>query len=225
MPAIPLHQPNPHRARTRRLLPVVAATLSLLVAGSGCSNDDADANGTNGDALVSGPLCQALPSGSEPGNPASLVNEPADVALQWIPVLYRFESAVRAAEMDGELRAAKGVTILAPTDDAFAAKFSDDTIDELFISRVDDLRRLLRSHLVEGTMSVSELVDAGSVTTLAGSSLKISRAGEMARIDDGDDTAETVCADYRVGNARIHVIDKVLGDLPTDPLETRHQSH
>ena len=224
MSAIPLHQANPYRARTRRLLPVVAATLSLLVASSGCSNDGADANGT-GDTLVSGPLCHALPSGSEPGNPASLVNEPADVALQWIPVLYRFESAVRAAEMDGELRAAKGLTILAPTDDAFAAKFSDDTIDELFTYRVDDLRRLLRSHMVEGTMSVRELVDAGSVTTLAGSSLKISRAGEMARIDDGDDTAETVCADYRVGNARIHVIDKVLGDLPTDPLEERHQSH
>ncbi len=33
----------------------------------------------------------------------------------------------------------------------------------------------------------------------------------MARLDG---RAETLCADYRVANAQIHVIDGVLGGLP-----------
>ena len=41
--------------------------------------------------VVSGPLCDALPSGDDPGAPESLTGEPADVALQWIPVLTTFE--------------------------------------------------------------------------------------------------------------------------------------
>ncbi|GIJ31364.1 hypothetical protein Vse01_05120 [Micromonospora sediminimaris] len=45
---------------------------------------------------------------------------------------------------------------------------------------------MLRDHLVTGALPVAELVAAGTVTT-----------------------------DYRAGAARIHVINEVLGDLPT----------
>lgn len=65
--------------------------------------------------------------------------------------------------------------------------------------------------MIDEALSLSELLDAGSVTTLAGGTLTIAPAGDMVRLDD---RAETVCADYRVANARIHVIDGVLGELP-----------
>ncbi|HEX5541855.1 MAG TPA: fasciclin domain-containing protein [Micromonospora sp.] len=207
--------------RRRPGLRFAAAALSLALAAVGCSSGGSDQTAA-GVADVAGPLCEMLPSGTAPGNPASLVNEPADVALTWITVLDRFESAVRAAEMQDELRAMKAVTLLAPTDEAFDNKFSEDNIDELFIHRKDDLRRLLRSHMVKGALSLSELVEAGSVTTLAGPSLTVTRAGTMARVDD---KAETVCADYHVANARIHIIDAVLGDLPTTADGSDHRSH
>lgn len=35
--------------------------------------------------------------------------------------------------------------------------------------------------------------------------------GTMARLDG---RAETLCADYQVANAKFHVIDGVLGELP-----------
>jgi hypothetical protein len=88
--------------------------------------------------------------------------------------------------------------------------FSEDTLDELLISRRRELRALLRAHMIDGDgeFSLEQMIDAGRVTTLAGDSIDITPRGDgMARLDD---QAETVCADYLVANARIHVIDGVL---------------
>ena len=157
--------------------------------------------------VVVGPLCDLLPSGDDPGAPASLKDEPADVALQWIPVVTTFEAAVRASGLAGYLHRADGVTILAPTDDAFTAAFDRQTLDDLLLSRQRELRALLQGHIVDGRLSLAALRDAGSVTTLAGDKLTVAPAGAMARFGD---RATTVCADYDVANARIHVIDGVL---------------
>ena len=157
--------------------------------------------------VVAGPLCDLLPSGDDPGAPASLTDEPADVALQWIPVLTTFEAAVRASGMADDLRRADGVTILAPTDDAFTAAFDRQRLDDLLLSRPRELRAILEAHIVDGSLSLAALRNAGSVTTLAGDMLTVAPAGAMARFDD---RATTVCADYDVANARIHVIDAVL---------------
>jgi uncharacterized surface protein with fasciclin (FAS1) repeats len=156
---------------------------------------------------VIGPLCSALPSGDDPGAPASLTDEPADVVLQWIPVVTTFEAAVRASGLAGYLRKADGVTIMAPTDDAFAAAFDRQRLDDLLLSRKRELRALLEAHIIGRSLSLAALRDAGSVTTLAGGTLTVAPAGAMARLDDG---ATTVCADYDAANARIHLIDGVL---------------
>jgi uncharacterized surface protein with fasciclin (FAS1) repeats len=157
--------------------------------------------------MVIGPLCDLLPSGDDPGSPATLTDEPADVALTWIPVVTTFEAAVRASGLAGYLHRADGVTILAPTDAAFAAAFDRQTLDDLLLSRQRVLRGLLEAHIVDGSLSLADLRDAGSVTTLAGDELTVAPAGAMARFGGG---AATVCADYDVANARIHVIDGVL---------------
>jgi hypothetical protein len=193
---------------------VVAALVLAIatVSGAGCGDDTPER--TTGkpepprSAVVSGPLCDALPSGDDPGAPALLRDEPADVALTWIPVVTTFEAAVRAAGLASDLRRADGITILAPTDDAFAAAFNRQTLDDLLLSRQSELRALLEAHIIEGSLSLADLRDAGSVTTLAGDELTVAPAGAMARFGD---RATTVCADYDVANARIHVIDRVLG--------------
>jgi hypothetical protein len=192
---------------------VVAALVAAIAAVgcSGCSDDTpartAPERETPNAAVVTGPLCDLLPSGDDPGAPASLTVEPADVALTWIPVLTTFEAAVRASGLAGYLRRADGVTILAPTDDAFAAAFDRQTLDDLLLSRKRELRALLEAHIIDGRLSLAALRQAGSVTTLAGDKLTVAPAGVMARLND---RATTVCADYDVANARIHVIDAVL---------------
>jgi hypothetical protein len=196
--------------RRRVVAALVLATAT--VSSTGCSDDApepaATARETPRADVVTGPLCDLLPSGDDPGAPALLRDEPADVALTWIPVVTTFEAAVRAAGLSGYLHTAGGVTILAPTDAAFEVAFDRQTLDDLLLSRQSELRALLEAHIVEGSLSLAELRDAGSVSTLAGDELTVAPAGAMARFDD---RATTVCADYDVANARIHVIDRVLG--------------
>jgi uncharacterized surface protein with fasciclin (FAS1) repeats len=196
--------------RRRVVAPWVVAIAAASC--SGCADDTperaARAHETANAPMVTGPLCDLLPSGDDPGAPASLTDEPADVALQWIPVVTTFEAAVRASGLAGDLRRADGVTILAPTDDAFAAAFDRQRLDDLLLSRQRELRALLEAHIVDGSLSLAALRDAGSVTTLAGETLTVAPAGAMARFGD---RATTVCADYDVANARIHVIDGVIG--------------
>ena len=92
--------------------------------------------------------------------------------------------------------------------DAFAAAFDRQRLDDLLLKRKRELRALLEAHIVKGRRSLAALRDAGNVTTLAGDTLTVAPKGAMARFDN---RATTVCADYDVANARIHVIDRVLG--------------
>ncbi|MEH1100860.1 fasciclin domain-containing protein [Micromonospora sp. CPCC 205561] len=221
---VPGPRPGPPYRAVRRRWAAAGLALALLVAATGCtgSRERTAATEPTGDATpvaVTGPLCAALPSGAEPGSPGSLVGLPPDRALTWIPVLTTFEAAVRATGMAGELSATAGVTILAPTDDAFRARFSTANLDQLLLKETDTLRALLREHLATGARPVAELVAAGTVTTRAGSTLAVTAAGSGARVAD---RAETVCADYRAAGARIHVIDEVLGDLPVTAHEEEH---
>jgi Fasciclin domain len=192
---------------------VVAAVFLAIttMSSSGCSDDGREstvpARETRRTGVVVGPLCDLLPSGDDPGAPATLRDEPADVALTWIPVVTTFEAAVRASGLAGYLHESGAVTILAPTDAAFAAAFDRQTLDDLLLSRQAELRALLEAHIAEGSLSLADLRDAGRVTTLAGDELTVTPAGAMARFGD---RATTVCADYDVANARIHVIDRVL---------------
>jgi uncharacterized surface protein with fasciclin (FAS1) repeats len=192
----------------------VVGALVVAIAAAGCAGGEDDTpdraartHEAPNTSMVAGPLCDLLPSGDDPGAPETLMDEPADVALQWIPVVTTFEAAVRASGLAGELRKADGVTILAPTDDAFAAAFDRQRLDELLLSRERELRALLEAHIIDGSLSLAALRDAGKVATLAGGTLTVAPAGAMARFGD---RATTVCADYDVVNARIHVIDGVL---------------
>ncbi|MEU5941368.1 fasciclin domain-containing protein [Micromonospora sp. NPDC047548] len=219
-------RPASRRQPRRRLAALAAVAVSLVLTGAGCSGAEppAPAGGAAAPAapVVRGPLCDLLPSGSDPGNPASLAGQPAEAALQWLPVLTTFEAAVRASGLAADLHGGSGLTILAPTDDAFAAKFSEENLDQLFLTDKDKLRGLLREHLVAGSLSLSDMVAAGKVTTLAGTKVAVTGGGGTARVAD---QADTVCADYRVANARIHIINRVLGTLPTTAAEGGHRAH
>jgi len=192
---------------------LAAAILAATVA-AGCGGSDGDRPEPTRDGsppergLVSGPLCEVLPSGDDPGAPESLTGEPANVVLTWIPVATTFEAAVRAVGMDDEL---DDVTVLVPTDDAFTAAIERQRLDDLLLTEHRELRTILEAHVIEGARSLAELRDGDSVTTLDGTPLTLDPAGEMVRFGG---RAETICADYEASNARLHVIDGVLGPTP-----------
>ena len=189
------------------------AILFVAVACSGSPGTGGPpAQGSTPGETVVGPLCAQLPLGDDPGAPVFLRRKPADVALKWMPVLTTFEAATRATGFDADLRRADGVTILAPTDDTFGDTFSESTLDRLILFRQDELRGVLESHVIEEQLTLDELRDIGEVTTLSGDTVTVEPvSGQMIRLDG---RAKTLCADYRVENASIHLIDGVLGKLP-----------
>ncbi|RQW98547.1 hypothetical protein DLJ59_26990 [Micromonospora inaquosa] len=207
---------NPSRALR---LPALALLLTTVAC---TATTDARPPTTTSAPQVTGPLCAALPTGTEPGNPNFLAGQPVDQALRWIPTLTTFEAALRTSGALTDLPTGTDVTILAPSDDAFAAKFSEDNWDDLMARHTDQLRTLLKAHLITGTHSIEDLTTAGTTTTLDGTTVTITRTGPTARLDD---RADAVCANYQATNARIHIINAVLGSLPTTADSTDQRAH
>lgn len=162
-------------------------------------------------------LCPFLPSGSDPGSRQDLADETADAAIDTIPVLSVFAAAMHATGFDAQLRKASGVTILAPTDDAFAADISEDELENLLIKRRGDLQQLLESHVIGKKRLLARLVGAGGTSALSGDRVTFAASGGGVRISDD---ANVICSDLGAENATIHVIDSVLGRIQlTEPQE------
>ncbi|MFJ6164402.1 fasciclin domain-containing protein [Micromonospora orduensis] len=204
-----------------RTLALLAPTLLLAACtGTPAASRTPDASTTT--PQVTGPLCAALPTGTDPGNPTFLAGQPVAEALRWIPTLTTFEAALRTSGVLDDIPTGTAVTVLAPTDDAFAATFSEDNWDDLMTHHTDQLRTLLKAHLSTGAHPIGDLATTGSTTTLDGATITVTRTGPTTRLAD---RADTVCADYQATNARIHIINAVLGPLPVTADGTGHRAH
>ncbi|MCG5442700.1 fasciclin domain-containing protein [Micromonospora sp. NIE79] len=219
-PRHPRRSRGPHGAR--RALGLLLPTLLLAACTGTPAAPRTDAAAAATAPQLTGPLCAALPTGTDPGNPSFLAGQPVDQALRWIPTLTTFEAALRTSGVLTDLPAGTGVTVLAPSDDAFAATFSEDNWDDLMTHHTDQLRTLLKAHLISGTHPIADLTTAGTATTLDGVTVTVTRTGPTARLGD---RADTVCADYQATNARIHIINAVLGPLPVTADGTGHRAH
>ncbi|RAO10517.1 hypothetical protein MED15_05734 [Micromonospora noduli] len=226
-PATPPRHPRrsrgPHGARrVQRTLGLLLPTLLLAACTGSPAAPRTDAAPASAAPQPTGPLCAALPTGTDPGNPSFLAGQPVDQALRWIPTLTTFEAALRTSGVLTDLPAGDGVTVLAPSDDAFAATFSEDNWDDLMTHHTDQLRTLLKAHLITGSHPIADLTTAGTATTLDGVTVTVTRTGPTTRLGD---RADTVCADYQATNARIHIINAVLGPLPATADGTGHRAH
>lgn len=162
-------------------------------------------------------LCPFLPSGTDPGSPQDLEGKAADAAIASIPVLSVFAAAMQASELDAVVRTVPAVTVLAPTDDAFAADIPEDELEELLIQRHDDLKQLLERHIMAKQRPLESLVNAGRATALSGHSMKFAATNGAVRISND---ANVTCSDVKAANATIHIVDSVLGYIQlTEPQE------
>lgn len=120
-----------------------------------------------------------------------------------------FETLLAAAEAAGlkDALAVEGpFTIFAPTDAAFE-QLPEGTLDELLQpANLPDLQRVLQHHLVAGSLTAEEVLDAGTLETVAGTTLEVSMENGQPRVNG----AEIATVDLMAGNGVIHVIDTVL---------------
>ena len=146
-----------------------------------------------------------VPSG--PGSVAGMAQDPVAVAASNNPVLTTLTSALSGklnpnVNLVDTLNSNPGLTVFAPTDDAFA-KIDPATIEKLKTDS-DLLTKILTYHVVEGQASPTAVV--GDHKTLEGGSVKVAGAGPDLKIND----AGLVCGGVKTANATVYMIDTVL---------------
>jgi uncharacterized surface protein with fasciclin (FAS1) repeats len=135
-----------------------------------------------------------------------MADDPAGTAASNNPVLSTLVTAAVEADLVDTLNSDGPFTIFAPTNDAFAA-IPEDQLTAVLADK-DLLTSILTLHVVAGdSLSASDLVDAGTVTTVNGADLTITTAdGGLITVNG----ATTICQDVPTANATVHIIDTVL---------------
>jgi uncharacterized surface protein with fasciclin (FAS1) repeats len=149
-----------------------------------------------------GPGCAGLPA-SGPGSAAAIADEPVATAASQNPDLSTLVSAVTAAGLADTLNSAEGITVFAPTNDAFA-KIPEATLKGVLADK-KALTDILTYHVIPEQPTATDL-EQGSFKTLQGGSITTADSGDTVTADD----ARIVCGNLKTRNAIVHVIDTVL---------------
>jgi uncharacterized surface protein with fasciclin (FAS1) repeats len=113
-------------------------------------------------------------------------------------------SLVKKAGLVGALSGKGPLTVLAPTDAAFA-KVPKATLAALGKDKAK-LKAVLLYHVIKGKVPAAQVVKLKSATSLEGSSLTIRASGGKVFVGG----AQVVKTDVAASNGVIHVINKVL---------------
>ncbi len=159
----------------------------------------------SGAAKNFGAGCAAVPT-SGAGSFDGMATAPAATAASANPVLSTLVAAVGAAGLVDTLNSAGPFTIFAPSNDAFA-KIPKATLDKLLADPKGDLTKILTLHVVAGQkLDADGLVKAGSVKTVNGGDVKITKVGNDYMVNG----AKVICGNVQTANATVMIIDTVL---------------
>jgi uncharacterized surface protein with fasciclin (FAS1) repeats len=187
--------------------------MALLAAA--CSSNGADTSGNQTTAApsttaasmsASGPFgaaCSAVPA-SGAGSLEALAQDPVATAASNTPELSTLVTAVKKAGLVDTLNSAPGITVFAPTNDAFAA-VPKPTLDKALGDPRGLLTTVLTYHVVQGQVAPDQL--AGSHKTLQGGSIQVSGSGQDFTVNGN---SRVVCGNVKTANATVYLIDQVL---------------
>lgn len=192
--------------RTSTRLISVGAVAGLLVL-SACGSDSNDAD-AGADTTEAAGTTEAMAETTEAMTETTeaMADEPGtivDVAVA-AGSFNTLVAAVQAAGLAETLSGPGPFTVLAPTDDAFAA-LPEGLVDCLLLpENTETLTTILTYHVIDGTVMSTDLVD-GDVPTLQGENVTVD-------LTDGVmfNEASVVTADVAASNGVIHAIDGVL---------------
>ncbi|MGE0583480.1 MAG: fasciclin domain-containing protein [Steroidobacteraceae bacterium] len=95
-----------------------------------------------------------------------------------------FAKAIDAAGLQGLLAGGNAVTVLAPTDDAFAKLPAGELENLLKPEHKADLEALLKRHLVTGSLTQYDLKRQRELATVGGEKLNVKLIGGSLRVAD-----------------------------------------
>ncbi|HEU5425378.1 MAG TPA: fasciclin domain-containing protein [Actinocrinis sp.] len=154
-----------------------------------------------------GSACSAVPA-SGAGSFTGMAQDPVATAASNNPVLSTLVSAVKAAGLVDTLNSAQGITVFAPTNDAFK-KIPSSTLNSVLADKAQ-LTKILTYHVVSGRLSPDQL--AGTHTALNGGTVTVTGSGANFTVTGGStsNTASVVCGNVQTANATVYIIDSVL---------------
>ncbi|MER7128405.1 fasciclin domain-containing protein [Streptosporangium saharense] len=149
-----------------------------------------------------GMACSAVPASGE-GSFTGMADDPVATAASNNPVLSTLVAAVKKAGLVDTLNSADGITVFAPTNDAFA-KIDKKTLDKVLADK-KALTDILTYHVVAGRKMPADLA-SGSFATLQGGKITTTGSGQDYTVGD----AKVVCGNVPTRNATVYIIDTVL---------------
>ncbi|MFF1556582.1 fasciclin domain-containing protein [Streptomyces sp. NPDC058279] len=207
--------------RFRRTALAVAAAAVLPFALAACSSDSGGEAGygsaasgpadpaagaaspaTSTDAPF-GPACAGVPRQGA-GSFDGMAKDPVATAASNNPALSTLVAAVKKAGLVDTLNNAKGITVFAPTDDAFA-KIPKADLDKVLADKAT-LTKILTYHVVGQELTPAQL-ESGSFETLEKGTLTTAGSGGSYKVNG---TSDVVCGNVSTANAKVYIVDTVL---------------
>jgi uncharacterized surface protein with fasciclin (FAS1) repeats len=192
----------------------VAGVLGLALLGAACSGNGSDTSGNQTAAPATtapsmtasapfGAACSAVPA-TGAGSLDALAQDPVATAAANTPQLSTLVTAVKQADLVDTLNNAQGITVFAPTNDAFAA-VPKPTLDKALGDPKGLLTTVLTYHVVQGQLTPDQL--AGSHKTLQGGTIQVTGSGQDFTVNGN---SRVVCGNIKTANATVYLIDQVL---------------
>jgi uncharacterized surface protein with fasciclin (FAS1) repeats len=181
-----------------------ASTASSSSAPAAAATSSSETASSTGASTPFGAACSAVPT-SGPGSFTGMATAPVATAASSNPVLSTLVTAVKAAGLVDTLNSAQGITVFAPTNDAFA-KIPADTLKAVLADKAK-LTKILTYHVVSGKLSPDQV--AGNHATLEGGTVNVTGSGQSFQVNG----ANVVCGNVQTANATVYIVDSVL--MPT----------
>jgi uncharacterized surface protein with fasciclin (FAS1) repeats len=205
-----------------RTLAVSVATAGIALGAAACSSSGSSSSsaaaapaasasssmsassGTSSSSMMDfGSGCSSVPS-SGAGSFTGMSTAPVATAASANPVLSTLVTAVKQAGLVDTLNAAKGITVFAPDNSAFA-KLPAATLKSVLADKAE-LTKILTYHVVAGRVTPTELASGATLKTLEGGTVTPAKMGSSYTINGAD----VVCGNVQTANATVYIISSVL---------------
>ena len=193
---------------TRRWFAIAAMLVTVAMVAAACGGNG-DGSGGNEPAPAAEPFgtaCSGVPTSGD-GSFEAMMTVPVAAAAAANPLLSSLSSDLEEAQLTDTLNGAEGLTVFAPTNDAFAAAAEADPagMEAMMADPTGAFAQLLTYHVVEGQIAPADL--AGEHATLQGQTLTVEGSGESFTVNG---EAMVVCGDIHTDNATVYIVDAVL---------------
>jgi uncharacterized surface protein with fasciclin (FAS1) repeats len=146
--------------------------------------------------------CSMLPA-SGMGSLHTMSMEPLMTAALHNPLLSAFARDAKMAGLSMTLDDSHGITVFAPSTEAFA-HMSSATM--MMTHSAAGLRKLIESEVVKGHVTTADLAHGMTLETLAGTHLVGSKMGSVYEVGK----ASVICGGIETANATVYIVNAVL---------------